>query len=282
MSRLSIRHETTYRFEAPTAFGSWRLMMRPTDTHATRIIEASLELSPPGATRWVFDAYGNSVCVYQPQGEADRLRVVSHLLIDRYPAPLDATYQAASLIDHEENRKLVLAPYWIPATDVDNDPGFVAWLNAHQQRPEEAPLDFLKRLNSEIAGEFRYAAREAEGVQSPAETVALGTGACRDLAWLMIEALRRWGHPARFASGYLYSPGDALHGAGATHAWAEVFAPGLGWLEFDPTNGLVESRDLIRVAATRTPEEAAPMSGTTTTKVAGQLSVQVSVTLVES
>ena len=94
--------------------------------------------------------------------------------------------------------------------------------------------------------------------------MTMGSGTCRDFAWLMVEALRRLGYAARFVTGYLYSPREAVagvRGAGATHAWCEVFLPELGWTEFDPTNGLAESPDLIPVAVTRTPAEAAPISG---------------------
>lgn len=276
MSRLSIRHETTYTFAEPVGFGVWRLMMRPVDTHAVRVLEATLELSPPGETRWGLDAYGNSVCLFQPRGAATQLRVVNNLLIERYPTALDIVLDPTALVDDEESRKLVLAPYWIPVTD-DDTPAFRAWLDAHAAQSEEDRLAFVKRLNTTLAAEFSYARRDVEGVQSPTETVTRGAGACRDIAWLMIEALRRWGYAARFASGYLYSPGGDLQGAGATHAWCEVFLSGLGWIEFDPTNGIAESRDLIRVASTRTPAEAAPMRGTTTTPATGALDVNVEV-----
>ncbi len=112
----------------------------------------------------------------------------------------------------------------------------------------------------------------------------LGKGACRDFAWLMIESLRRLGIAARFVTGYLYSPRLArsnIRGAGATHAWCEVFLPDLGWLEFDPTNGLVESPSLIRVAATRTPAEACPMDGEVLDEAESELTVAVDVDLVE-
>jgi transglutaminase-like putative cysteine protease len=79
----------------------------------------------------------------------------------------------------------------------------------------------------------------------------------------MVEALRHLGYAARFVTGYLYSAHTAqVRGAGATHAWVQVFLPDLGWLEFDPTNGVAESPDLIPVAVARTPHEAAPISGT--------------------
>ena len=90
----------------------------------------------------------------------------------------------------------------------------------------------------------------------------MGSGTCRDFAWLMVEALRRLGYAARFVTGYLYSPAHAqMRGAGATHAWCEVFLPQMGWTEFDPTNGIAESADLIPVAVARTPADAAPISG---------------------
>jgi transglutaminase-like putative cysteine protease len=96
----------------------------------------------------------------------------------------------------------------------------------------------------------------------------------------MIETLRRFGFAARFASGYLYAPGGDARGAGATHAWCDVYLPDSGWLEFDPTNGIAESRDLIRVASTRTPQEAAPVSGATAKPVSASLTVNVDVDLI--
>ena len=74
--------------------------------------------------------------------------------------------------------------------------------------------------------------------------------------------MRRLGYAARFVTGYLYAPETGgLRGASATHAWVQAFLPDLGWLEFDPTNGLAESADLIPVAVARTPQEAAPVTG---------------------
>jgi transglutaminase-like putative cysteine protease len=159
---------------------------------------------------------------------------------------------------------MVLEPFILPATEVD--PSVQDWIQAHMSRPEEPALAYLTRLNQAIQNEFRYGAREAEGAQIPGVTISSGQGTCRDFAWLMIEVLRRLGYAARFVTGYLYSPQldrpDAepgRRGAGATHAWCEVFLPSLGWMEFDPTNGLAESPDLIRVASTRMPEP--PISG---------------------
>jgi YD repeat-containing protein len=243
-------------------------MVRPRDSHADRLVEASLELSPPGDTRWMYDALGNCLCWYHPGGEADELRIVSNLVIERFPAPLPTLvdpHTAAPVIYSLADRA-VLEPFIAPATDVD--PVVQAWLLEHVSRPDEPALAYLTRLAQAIRAEFQYCPRDAEGVQIPGITIASGKGTCRDFAWLMIEALRRLGYAARFVTGYLYSPhldqagtpdSGGHIGAGSTHAWCEVFLPALGWMEFDPTNGLAESPDLIRVASTRMPEP--PISG---------------------
>lgn len=266
MTRLGIRHETHYRYGRSVAFGPQRLMVRPRDSHADRLVDASLELSLPGDTRWMYDALGNCICWYHPQGEADELRIVSNLVIERYPAPLPvlADPHTAVPIIYAVADRTVLEPFIVPATEAD--PAVQDWIRTHMSRPDEAALAYLTRLNQAIHEEFDYGAREEEGTQIPGLTVSTGKGTCRDFAWLMIEVLRRLGYAARFVTGYLYSPGlatsdpvSARRGAGATHAWCEVFLPALGWVEFDPTNGLAESPDLIRVASTRMPEP--PISG---------------------
>jgi transglutaminase-like putative cysteine protease len=157
-----------------------------------------------------------------------------------------------ALADH-----LLLAPFIAPASEAD--PEVLKWARERMGPPQEPALEFLARLNRAVHQGFAYGPRSEEGVQAPGETLRLGAGSCRDLAWLMIETLRILGYASRFITGYLHSPGAILDGGGATHAWCEVFLPDLGWIEFDPTNGLMESPDLIRVATTRTPAEASPV-----------------------
>ncbi len=264
MTRLIIRHETRYDYDSPVRFGPHRLLIRPRDSHAMRLEDASLELSPPGKTRWMYDAMGNCICWFTPAGEATQLRIVSHLTIDRFPSPLapiapDDPKSVFPLVYGEVDRA-VLSPFMAPATTDPTDQ-VLSWLRTHLRAPDERVLDVLSRINTAIHDDFAYGVRDQEGAQTPVETLERRAGACRDFAWLMVEAVRRLGCAAVFVTGYLYSPNAAWRGAGATHAWCEAFLPGLGWIEFDPTNGLVESPDLIRVGATRTPAEAAPVAG---------------------
>ncbi len=152
------------------------------------------------------------------------------------------------------------------------------------QRGRIHTRDVLVNLCEGIRSDFAYAARDAMGTQRPAQTLQLGTGTCRDFALLMMEAARALGMAARFVSGYIYDQAldqprrpkagapaarttidsrdvGGTRGSGATHAWLHVYLPGAGWVPFDPTNTLYGGTDLIRVAYTRTPEQAAPVSG---------------------
>ncbi|MCR5879048.1 transglutaminase family protein [Phenylobacterium sp. J367] len=240
MAVLSIRHETLYTYERPVRFAAHRLLVRPRDSHAIRVARAVLTVSPPGEVRWMYDALGNSVCCFTPRGESTALSIVSELSIQRYPAPLDgvriADPQTATPIVYTPPDRAVLSPFVEPVTE---DPGghLLKWLRARLGSPQEPALDFLLRLNQAIHDEFDYQARDLGAAQAPSHTVQLGAGTCRDFAWLMVEALRRLGYAARFVTGYLYSPAQSkVRGAGATHAWCEVFLPELGWTEFDPTN----------------------------------------------
>jgi len=109
-----------------------------------------------------------------------------------------------------------------------------------------------------------YERRVENGIQDPVETLSRGSGTCRDFTELMIEALRVVGLPARFVSGYLYVPArdrGEVHGGGATHAWLQVYLPGAGWIDIDPTNAILGNDGLIRIAVAREPTDALPLHG---------------------
>jgi transglutaminase-like putative cysteine protease len=226
------------------------------------------------------------VCWFQPTGEAPMLRIVSQLTLERYPAalaPADDPHSTFPVI-YEPTDRMALSAFSMPVEE-DPDGVLLTWVRSLIGPPGEPVLTFIERVSAAIHDEMIYGERGEEGVQTPAQTVRTRRGTCRDFAWLMIEGLRNLGIAARFVSGYLYDPqrgtGD-IRGANATHAWCEVFLPSLGWTEFDPTNGLAESADLIPVAIARAPGDAAPISGTIVGDPGhAQLHVQVDVRLIE-
>jgi transglutaminase-like putative cysteine protease len=119
-----------------------------------------------------------------------------------------------------------------------------------------------------VRADFSYNRRDEMGTQDPLDTLHSGTGTCRDFALFLMEAVRSLGFAARFVSGYLYDADrvaeSSVVGGGATHAWAQIYLPGAGWVEFDPTNALVGGRNLIRVAVARDPSQAIPLAGSFT------------------
>jgi len=130
-------------------------------------------------------------------------------------------------------------------------------------RPQEQlqTYELLQRITGRINQSFSYRLREAPGVQSPIDTLSMGTGSCRDFANLLMAAARSLGLAARFVSGYLYAP-PSPNDFGATHAWAEIYLPGPGWKGFDPTIGKVVGGEHIPVAVARLPESVPPVEGT--------------------
>jgi transglutaminase-like putative cysteine protease len=129
---------------------------------------------------------------------------------------------------------------------------------------------------------FKHVARHEKGTQDPIKTLKLGSGSCRDLAVLMIAALRSFGIAARFVSGYLNlddDDDDRVTG-GNTHAWVQVYVPGPGWVDFDPSSGAVGNRNLVRVAVVREPREAIPLQGTWIGTASDHLTMKVAVKVI--
>jgi len=286
MKLLTVRHATSYRYSAPVAFGPHRLMLRPRDSHDLRLIDAELALSPPGTVRWMHDVFGNSVALVDFSAPAAELSIISTLKIERYAlakldfpiAPEAENYPFMHSADERSDLgRLRERHYPDPHGVVEQ------WARQFVLETPTNTFNLLATMNAAMRGSFAYRTREEEGTQAPLETITNKSGTCRDFALLFIEAARVLGFGARFVSGYLYDPaldgGTAVQGAGTTHAWADIYLPGAGWVEFDPTNALVAGENLIRVAVTRDPSQAAPISGTFSGDGAKYLGMDVDVTV---
>lgn len=264
MPVVTIRHTTVYRYANPVQFGEHRMMFRPRDSHDLRVLETGLEISPTASVRWLHDVFGNSIAIAGFAEPATELRLVSTIRLEHFPADSPAFPIEPYARKH---------PFAYSAEDV---PDLGRTMERHYPDPERLVDAWARRLvtstgdtethallihmTSGIREAFRYESREAEGTQTPVETLERGSGTCRDFALFMMEAARSLGFAARFVSGYLYD--DQAVGGGATHAWVQVYLPGGGWVEFDPTNALVGGHKLVRVAVARDPSQAIPVSGT--------------------
>ncbi|MES2751101.1 MAG: transglutaminase family protein [Pseudomonadota bacterium] len=270
MHLLTIHHKTEYRYDRPVAFGEHRIMLRPRDGHDLRVLSSQLDISPkPSSLRWIHDVFGNSVAIASFDEESDRLVFDSTVTVEHYPLnevalkPGDHAYNYPFSYHPEELPDLL--PSITPQYS-DPDGALAAWARQFlSQGRQTQTLDLLVAMTHGVRRDFGYRRRHEHGTQHPLDTLSIGSGTCRDFALFMIEALRRLGIAARFVSGYLFIPGDKAHGyvgGGSTHAWVRAYLPSAGWVEFDPTNGIVGNRDLIRVAVSRDPRQAIPLHGT--------------------
>ncbi|MCF1460454.1 transglutaminase family protein [Agrobacterium vitis] len=269
MTIFSVRHITSYRYKRPVEFGEHRLMFRPRDSFDQTLLSSHLDVDPkPDYIRWIHDVFGNCVALVGFTGKARELcfgtnirldhtqQVEMDLQIDAEALHYPFAYDPEEVVDLERTIKRHFP-------DPDDEVGRWTRQFVRIGQPTETGR-LLMTLCYAIHESFIYARRLEHGTQTPLETLRLRRGTCRDFALLMMEAARSLGLAARFVTGYIYVPdrdGSTKLGGGSTHAWCQVYLPGAGWVEFDPTNGIVGNRDLIRVGVARDPKQAVPLSG---------------------
>src|SRR5258708_1638340 len=290
MPLLTIHHKTVYRYAHPVAFGEHRIMLRPRDGHDLRVRSHRLDIVPqPMSLRWIHDVFGNSVAIAPFDEPAKPLSSNWPAPVEQNPAeefaltPDDPAYFYPFVYDNEEFPDLVS---FIRPQYSDPDGELSAWARNFLDAEGPTPtFHILSDITHGIREIFTYRKRHEQGTQHPLDTLQTRSGTCRDYALFMIEALRRLGIAARFVSGYLFIPPDRAHGyagGGSTHAWVQVYLPSAGWIEFDPTNGIVGTRDLIRVAVARDPSQAIPLHGVYLGSADAYVGMEVSINVVSA
>ncbi len=261
-------------------------MLRPRESRDLRLISSTLAVTPAATVSWAHDVFGNAIATASFQTMSDHLVIdsVAELELDAVAWPVfDIAASAISYPFRYSDED------WIDlgalATQQYTDPAgrLRTWARAFIGGTPTDTLSLLKDLSAGISAQISYQSREDEGTQSPIQTLDREWGSCRDFAVLFAEAARTLGFGARIVSGYLYNPDQAAvgsAGAGSTHAWAEVYVPGAGWITFDPTNRSVGGFNLIPVAVARDIRQVVPVIGSfvgMTDAFAG-MSVKVTVT----
>jgi transglutaminase-like putative cysteine protease len=285
---LTVRHTTVYRYSAPVELGEHRMMFRPRESHDLRLVRTQLDITPsPASFRWLHDVFDNSVAIATFDGPTLGLSFDSTVTLEhRETAPIDYALEAGAetypFVYPEEDRpdlaRALLRHY--PGAEVSR------WA-ARLCSPSGSTgtMSLLAAMTSRIKEEFSYVRRTAKGVQRPEETLRRRSGSCRDFALFMMEAVRSLGLAARFVSGYIFVPQTeerATTGGGATHAWMQVYLPGAGWVDFDPTNSIVGNRNLIRVAVAWDHGQALPLWGSFIGAASSFLGMDVSVSVTDT
>jgi uncharacterized protein (DUF2126 family)/transglutaminase-like putative cysteine protease len=283
--KVALEHRTSYTFDRPVRVFPHVVRLRPAPHSRTAIEAYSLRVEPADHfVNWQQDAVGNFVYRLTFPNPTSQLTITVGLIADlKVINPFDffiedwaETWPSAGFT-YPEPLAEDLKPYLRPVDEngAGSGPGELvqAWVSTFAMAPGTRTINFLVELNRRVNSDLGYSLRMEHGVQTPDFTLRTGVGSCRDFAWLLVSILRQMGLAARFVSGYLVqlaSDVKALDGPSGPaadftdlHAWAEVYIPGAGWIGLDPTSGLFAGEGHIPLAATPSPESAAPITGNT-------------------
>jgi transglutaminase-like putative cysteine protease len=260
MPAFNLRHATTYGFAAPVTLQPHQLYLRPRGDHKLKIKASTLTLSPTAEVVWRNDLYGNSVAIAHFTGKTTRLDIISELDVETFPRSESQRrlLLQSGTAEYSPTERRLLAPYITQPWDTGH--AAAEWIRKGASKVKKSQYERLLECAARIRYEFDYRIRYEPGLQSPAETLSLHSGTCRDFAELMIAAARSLDCAARFVTGYVFTP-NAAPGSSSPHAWAEIYLPALGWIELDATNGLVDDGDLIPIASAVNGADLTPISG---------------------
>jgi uncharacterized protein (DUF2126 family)/transglutaminase-like putative cysteine protease len=270
--QIALNHKTKYSYDKAVSMGPQIIRLHPAAHSRTDIISYSLTVKPsPHFINWQQDPHGNHIARVIFPDRITSFSVEVDLIADMTVInPFDFFMEKSAELfpfNYDDNLKHELQPFLSskkPGSELNK------LIKSIDLKPQ-ATIDFLIALNKTVHSKVKYLIRLEPGVQTSEETLTLGSGSCRDSAWLMVELLRNLGLAARFTSGYSvilkpdvkYSQEDADIDDDFVdlHAWAEVFLPGAGWVGIDPSSGLLVGEGAIPLVSSPEPTNAAPISG---------------------
>jgi transglutaminase-like putative cysteine protease len=261
--KLGIRYETTYSYGEEVGFSTHDVRLFPRSGRHARVRSFDFKTKPGATVRFSRDVFDNIVaaCFFPERATELQLQLAINLeLEEKDPFHFLLENSAVDLpFAYESSLLPILAAYRERRTSGNLEiPGWQ--LPTREKR--QPTVATLVALNKAIHDSIGYERRVEGAAREPSETLRMRRGACRDVAVLLAEVLRRMGLAARLVSGYLRETDPASRRAeGSLHAWTEVFLPGAGWIGMDATNGVLSNHNFISAAVGLVPADITPVSG---------------------
>jgi transglutaminase-like putative cysteine protease len=265
--RIRVQHETVYQYEQPAAGLIQTLRLTPRNHDGQYVIDWRIEVSEDSRLAEHEDAFGNITHTFTVDGPVGELRVLVQGEVDT---------QDTNGIVRGTIERFPASLYLRETSLTGTDTAITVFANEALSKASTGELNLLHVLLSNIKEEIIYDTDPTHATTTAAEAFALRRGVCQDLAHIFIAAARCLKIPARYVSGYFHRA-DGIVNQEAGHAWAEAFVPALGWVAFDPANGICATDAHVRVAVGLDYLGAAPVRGTRYGGGAEQLTVAVQV-----
>jgi len=261
---LEISHLTRYEYDREVQLRPHLLYLRPRENPLLQVNRFAFTFLPEAKVSWMRDDFDNLPASAQFTTNAATLEIRSECTVTTLDTPpfdfLVRDYAMTFPFSYEPLHKFNLSIYLAPP-EIATERAVRTWLETHfAGRPKET-VAWLFALNQIICRNLSYRRRDEPGIQTAIETIAAGSGSCRDFAVLLIECARTLGIAARFISGYMFDQANNGTAGGSMHAWAEVFLPGAGWIGLDPTHGIFCQNAYVPVAHAVVAESVNPIQG---------------------
>ena len=261
--KLEIVHSTRYSYSARIAETMMEVRLRPMDGNGQRCLDFKLEVSSGVKPRSYRDGYGNNVHYFNLVRPHTGLAVTSTSVVETGGAPNP---------DAGEDLVQDFLRYRSPVKDVQGVRALAGRYAVTEAAPSADLEAALDQLTLDISREFAYHRAVTTVYSAVDEVLELRAGVCQDFAHLFIAVARAMGVPARYVSGYIHAPGAS---ATASHAWAEAWVAGRGWIGYDATHPVRTSAHHVRLAVGRDYSDAAPTRGIYVGSAAGAMQVKV-------
>jgi transglutaminase-like putative cysteine protease len=258
---LLIRHQTLYTYEGGASHAAMLLKLRPRDHDGQKVVRWSVEVNDEPVENFAWNGYGDAEALWVGHGHMDMVKIVASGLV--------ITKDRAGVVTGLPAIQPAIFLRETPLTKADDAIRALA-----DGQEGEGALALLHALSARVHETVAYRSGTTSAESTAMEALAQRSGVCQDHAHIFISATRAAGIPARYVAGYMIANKDAeaLH---ETHGWAEAFVEGLGWVGFDPSNGICVTSAYVRLATGTDAHDAAPIRGSV--RAAGEIGIDADV-----